>query len=187
MNAKGTSMTWKNVGDVSPLNGILLYRAPEISDGDFTAEAIETISETNMGGDECRFLVRAGTVHLSAANFSSALATVGAKLEGDMIIRAGHHDGEERLPISSEEGLRELLIAAHGLGGIDNVDIETLVQIGEDSAYDLPKKFGEDPTIYSGDANLWAVVAREAEVPDLPQAQGAPAADPVDIDEVLSL
>ena len=73
------------------------------------------------------------------------------------------------------------------MGGIDNVDIETLVQIGEDSPYDAPKKFGGDPTIYPGDANLWAVVAREAEVPDLPQAQGAPAADPLDIDEASSL
>lgn len=180
-------MTWKNVGDVSPLNGILLYQDPEISNGDFTAEAIETLSERNVGGDECRFLVRRGTVHLSAANFPSALDTVGARLEGDTIIRANHHGGEESFPISSEEGLRELLMAAHAFGGIDNVDIESFVQIGEDSPYDSPKKFGEDPTIYSGDANLWAIVAREAEVADLPQAQGAPAADPVDIDEVLSL
>lgn len=42
-------------------------------------------------------------------------------------------------------------------------------------------------TIYSGDANPWAVVAREAEVPDLPQAQDAPEANPIDIDDVLSL
>lgn len=180
-------MTWKNVGDVSPLNGALLYQDPEISNGDFTAEAIETISERNVGGDESRMLIRYGTVFLSAENFASALATVGASLEGDVIVRADHHGGEERFPISSEEGLREMLLATHAFGGIDNVDIETFVQIGEDSPYDLPKKFGEDPTVYPGDANLWAVVAREAEVPDLPQAQGAPAVDPIDIDEVLSL
>jgi hypothetical protein len=95
--------------------------------------------------------------------------------------------GEERFPISSEGGLQELLVAAHAFGGIDNVDIETFVQIGEDSPYDLPKKFGDDPTVYPGDVNLWAVVAREAEVPDLPQAQGTPEANPIDIDEVLSL
>jgi len=180
-------MTWRNVGDVNPLNGALLYQDPEISNGDFTAEAIETVSERNVGGDECRFLVRVGTVHLSAGNFASALGTVGARLEGDVIVRADHHGGEERFPVTSEEGLRELLIAAHAFGGIDNVDIETFVQIGEDSPYDLPKKFGENPTVYPGDANLWAVVAREAEVPDLPQAQGAPAVDPIDIDDVLSI
>jgi len=180
-------MTWRNVGDVSPLNGALLYQDPEISNGDFTAEAIETVSERNVGGDECRFLVRVGTVHLSAANFPSALATVGAKLEGDTIIRTDHHGGEERFPITSEEGLRELLIAAHAFGGIDNVDIETFVQIGEDSVYDQPKRFAGDPTIYPGDANLWSVVAREAEVPDIPQAQDAPETNPVDIDEVMLL
>jgi hypothetical protein len=182
------TMSWKNIGDISPKNGALLYRDPEITpSGDFTAEAIETISETVMGGDECRILMRRGTVFLSAANLSSAFESAGARLDGTDLVRPGPDGDVLRMPLSSQEGMGELFRAAHGFGGIDVLDIEAFVQIGEDSPYDLPRKLDLELTIYPGDANLWSVLAREMEVCDLTEAEGAPQAEPVDIDEILSL
>jgi len=182
------TMIWKNIGDVNPKNGALLYRDPEISPcGDFTAEAIETINETVMGGDECRILMRRGTVFLSAGNLSAAVEAAGVRLDGTDLVRPGPDGDERRMPLSSQEGMGELFRAAHGFGGIDHVDIRAFVQIGEDSPYDLPRKLDFEPTIYPGDANLWSVLAREMEVCDLTEAEGAPQAEPVDIDDVLSL
>ena len=170
-------MSWMNVGDVNPQQGTLIYQDPEISNGDFTAEAIETVNERNVGGDESRFLIRRGTVYLAEENFASALETVGARIEGDEIVRPDHHGGEERFPIRSEEGMRELLIAAHAYGGIDDVDIESFVQIGPDTPYDQPRKFTGDLFVYRAGSSPWSVIAQEAEVGDeFEPAEGVPKA-----------
>lgn len=170
-------MSWMNVGDVNPQQGTLIYQDPEISNGDFTAEAIETVNEQNVGGDESRFLIRRGTVYLAAENFASALETVGARIEGDEIVRPDHHGGEERFQIRSEEGMRELLIAAHAYGGIDDVDVESFVQIGPDTPYDQPRKFTGDLFVYRAGSSPWSVIAQEAEVGDeFGPAEGVPKA-----------
>jgi hypothetical protein len=170
-------MSWTNVGDVNPQQGALIYQDPEISNGDFTAEAIETVNEQAVGGDESRFLIRRGTVYLAEENFASALATVGARLEDEEIVRPDHNGGEERFPIGSEEGMRELLIAAHAFGGIDNVDIESLVQIDPYTPYDQPRKFTGDLCVYRAGSSPWSIIAQEAEVrDDFGPAEGVPKA-----------
>ena len=158
-------MRWTNVGDINPTSGALLFQDAEIeASGDFSAEAIESICETAVGGDEGRFLLRRGTVYLAARNFASALETVGAKLEDGQIIRPDHHGGETRFDMTSPEGLRELFQAAHAYGGIDVVDIEVFVQIGRDEPYDAPHKFGTDPVIFRKGTSLWAIMERELEI-----------------------
>lgn len=53
---------WKNIGDMDP-EGAVVVRDMTINaaSGDFSAEAVVVTSETHVGGDECRFLIRQGT------------------------------------------------------------------------------------------------------------------------------
>lgn len=162
---KEITMHWTNVGDINPTSGALLFKDAKIeASGDFTAEAIESICESAVGGDEGRFLLRSGTVYLAARNFASALDTVGAKLEQGQIIRPDHHGGEMRFDLTSPDGLREMFQAAHAFGGIDVVDIEVFVQIGRDQPYDAPHKFGTDPVIFRSGTSLWTIMERELEI-----------------------
>lgn len=172
-------MDWTNVGDINPRSGALLFQDPEIdASGDFRAEAIESICETDVGGDECRFLLRRGTVFLAAKNFASALDTVGAKIEAGVISRPGHHADTEVFDIASPDGLRELFQAAHAYGGIGDVDIESFVQIGKDSPYDQPHKLGTDPLVYPEGTSLWAIMADRLELGEFGPAQGKEPAVP---------
>lgn len=165
-------MPWQNVGDINPSGALLFQDANIDASGDFCADAVQSICETAIGGDEKRFILRRGDVFLSAKNFSSALDTVGARLEGSQIIRPGHHGDDESFDISSTEGLRELFHAAHAFKGIEGPEYESFVQIGPDTEYDQPKKFGEDPIIYVEGTNLWAIIADRMEIPDLEEAHG---------------
>lgn len=171
-------MDWKNVGDANPRNGGKFFRDAAIDrNGDFSAECIETINESVIDGDEKRVLIRQGIVFLSRTNFQDALETVGARLEGDEIIRPGHHADEERFSVTSEEGRTELFHAAHAYAGIDDVHLESLVQIGEDDIYDRDRKFTGDITIYPYEASIWPIIEREANGFDYPH--GKPPAEPL--------
>ena len=171
-------MTWKNVGDINPREGGKFVRNPEIgASGNFTAECIETINETTVGGDEKRILIRQGIVFLVEKNFQDALDTVGARLVGDEIVRPGHYGEEERFPISSEEGLIEMFHAAHAYGGIDDLDLQVVVQIGEDEVYDQEKRFGDEVTVYPYESSIWAIIERETNGFDMPH--GKPPAEPL--------
>lgn len=173
-------MDWKNVGDANPRNGGKFFREAAIDrNGDFSAECIETINETVVGGDEKRVLIRQGVVFLSRDNFQDALETVGARLEGDEIVRPGHNADEERFLILSDEGLTELLQAAHAYAGIDDLHLETLVQIGEDDIYDQDRKFPGDITVYPHESSIWSIIEREANGFDYPH--GKPPAEPLPV------
>jgi hypothetical protein len=168
-------MDWIDAGDVNPKSGALLFRDAKIdASGNFQAEAIESICETNVGGDECRFLLRRGTVFLSAENLVSALDTVGASIFATTITRPGHHGDDESFDVASREGLREIFHAAHAYGGIDDVDIQALVQLGPDMASDLDRKFDGEITLYGAEASLWAIMAEELELGDFEKSAGKP-------------
>lgn len=153
--------TWQNMGDISPRAGTSLMRNPEIDvNGDFTSEIVETVPESNIGGDESRFLIRQGTLFLAAKNFASALDTVGAAIDGMSITRPDHHGGSERFDLTSDEGLKELFMAAKAYGGIEP-DIETFVKIGVETAYDQEQKFEGDVTVYPSNRSLWSIMRRE--------------------------
>jgi hypothetical protein len=168
-------MDWTDVGDANPKGGVLLFRNAQIdASGDFEAEAVEAICETNVGGDECRFLLRRGTVFLSSVNLVSALKTVGASIFATTIARQGAHGDGASFEVTSEEGLRVLFHAAHAYGGIDSVEIEALVQLGPDMASDLERKFEGDITLYNAGTSLWAILAEELELGDFEKSAGKP-------------
>ena len=137
---------WKNIGDMSP-EGAVVVRDMTINaaSGDFSAEAVVVTSETHVGGDECRFLIRQGDVFLSAENMKDALAVVGETPEsvrdmpeGDRLVRVAD--------------------AALAFGGIDHVSAEILVQIGPDEPYDQPRKFPGEIMIYDTGSSLWQIM-----------------------------
>jgi hypothetical protein len=174
-------MNWINTGDIDPQQGTAFYRAAHIDEtGDFNAEAIEVISERNVGGDEKRFLLRMGDFFLSGKNFNSALQTVGARLDGAQIVR-GDGQGDDRFAVTSDEGLRELFIAGHAYGGLQGPEWEILAQIGKDDEYDQDRKFPGERHIYRAGTSIWAVIAHELPGFDLPE--GIAAARPYRYDE----
>ncbi len=153
-------MGWKNIGDISAKSGTLLVRDAELDDGGFRVDAIETICETTVGGDDSTFLIRQGEVFLKARDFASALDTVGAKLDGDMISRPDHHGGIETFAVDSDEGLLELCHAAHAYGGIDDAGT-SLARIGFPTPYDQDPKFDGEITFYPEGTSLWAIMRLE--------------------------
>lgn len=174
-------MDWINTGDINPQQGTAFYRAAQIDEsGDFNAEAIEVISERDVGGDEKRFLLRMGDFFLARKNFESALQTVGARLEGTQIVRDGAGEGE-RFAMTSEEGLRELFIAGHAYSGLQDPEWDLLIQIGKDEDYDQDRKFPGERHMYRHGTSVWAVIANELPGFELPE--GVTAARPYRYDE----
>ncbi|MCW3784294.1 hypothetical protein [Defluviimonas salinarum] len=177
-------MGWINLGDIDPKCGTVLMRAESAEfDGDFRADAAESVPETCVGGDDAVFLLRSGTVFLSGKNIPSALATVGARLEGDTIVRPGHHGDEERFPMTSAEGLREIFRAAHAFGGIDGIDISSLVRIGLPGRMDREPRFDGEITFYPEKTSLWAIMRRELDGFDLAPEKAPVEATPIDTDD----
>jgi len=172
-------MSWKNLGDINPASGTFLIRNPTInSRGDFEAEAVDVTPESNVGGDDRRFLIRQGNLYLSRDNFSSAVEVLGQRIsaDGKVILT---NDGE--IELDSDDGLVELAHATMGYGGIDDVDISTLVQIGVDTPYSQDRKFTGDLVIYRSNASLWSVMERELDGFDYPH--GKPKASPIRVVE----
>jgi hypothetical protein len=156
-----TPNTWQNMGDISPRAGTSLMRNPEIDvNGDFTSEIVETISESTVGGDESRILIRQGEIFLAAKNFASALETVDAKIEGTLITRPNHNGGTDTFEVTSDEGMTELFMAAKAFGSMDP-DIESLVKIGVETSYDQEQKFDGEVTVYPSNRSLWAIMRGE--------------------------
>ncbi|WP_027234121.1 hypothetical protein [Leisingera caerulea] len=176
-------MQWVHTGDIKPENGAAYVRNPEIDEGgDFSAEIIECIPETNVGGDEKRHLLRQGTVFLPRKSFKDALATVGARIDGDYIVRPGHHGPDERFAADSAEGLLELFHAAHAYGSVE-AEIEAVVQIGADQDYDQDRKFtGERCIFYHGSA-LESIIEQVMDGFDYPH--GKPKARLLEVEEAL--
>ncbi|MBW3243682.1 hypothetical protein KUV57_13500 [Epibacterium sp. DP7N7-1] len=174
-------MDWINTGDINPLQGTAFYRKAQIDEnGDFNAEAIEVISEQNVGGDEKRFLLRMGDFFLAKENFASALDTVGARLDGMQIIR-DTADGNERILMTSEEGMRELFIAGYAYSGLQSPEWDLLIQIGKDEEYDQDRKFTGERHMYRAGTSVWAVIANELPGFELPE--GVTSARPYRYDE----
>jgi len=154
-------MAWKNIGDMSPKAGALVVRDAALDDGDFRAEAVETISESNVGGDESVILLRQGEIFLQARDFASALETVGATIKDGVISRPDHHGDLTHFAVDSDEGLRELTHAAHAYSGLADPEITSLVRIGFPTPYDQDPKFDGEMTFYPEDTNLWAIMRLE--------------------------
>lgn len=174
-------MDWINTGDINPQQGTTFYRDPAFdAQGDFSAEVIEVINETAVGGDEKRLLLRQGMFFLSRENFASALATVGARLDGNEITRGDIEDGD-RFEIRSEEGLRELFVAGHAYGGLQGPDLESLVQIGKDEPYDQDRKFPGERSFFRAGTSIWQILSAEMDAFPLPE--GMPRARPYKVDE----
>ena len=153
-------MAWKNFGDISPRSGTLLGR-PETFSLDargFSGEAVVTIPETAVGGDDQVFLLRQGDVFVSRANLASALDVIGASLQGEDIVQPDHHGNPERHAITSEEGMAILFMAAHAYGGIDNVEISELVRIGPPDPQSSAPRFDGAVTAYAAGSSLWAIM-----------------------------
>lgn len=165
-------MPWQNVGDINASGALLFIDAEVNAAGDFSAEAVQSICETAIGGDEKRFILQRGEVYLAAKNFASALDVVGARLEDGQIVRPDHQGNDERFDIASPEGLRELFHAAHAYKGIEGPEYDSFVQIGPDTEYDQPKRLNDNPVIYAEGTCLWAIIADRMEIPDLEFAQG---------------
>lgn len=168
---------WVNTGDINPRSGTAFMREPEIDTRGFRAECIETVSESNVGGDEKRILIRQGDVFLSRQNFESALDTVGARLEGSEIVRPDNYGNDARFEIASEEGLRELFSAAHAYGGIEEDNLSALIQIGEDDPMDQDRRFPGDITVYPEGSSIWSIIENEASGFDYPH--GKPPVSPI--------
>lgn len=151
---------WTNCGDIDPRQGAVFFRLGEarLDDRDFTVPALEVIPETHVGGSDKVFDLRQGTVHLARRDFADALATVGATLEDDTIVRDGHDGNEELIVLSSSEGLRALAEAIHAYGGIQDVDASVLVSIGLPDHLDQTRKFTGETVYYPADASIWAVI-----------------------------
>lgn len=155
---------WKNIGDIRPESGTLLIRGGEIDrNGDFSIEMVEVIPETAVGGDDSRFLLRSGTGFLAAKNFAGALETIGASIDpGSLAItRPGHHGDTIVEQAGTGDWIRTMAHAAHAYGGIDDVDISTLVQIGRDQPCSQDRKFTGDIDIFASNSNLWAIMRKE--------------------------
>jgi len=156
-------MAWTNIGDMSPKDGALVVRDAALDDGDFRVEAVETISETNVGGDESVTLLRQGEIFLQERDFASALETVGATIKDGVISRPNHQGELDSFPVDSDEGLRELTHAAHAHSGIAEPEVTSLVRIGFPTPYDQDPKFDGEMTFYPEGTSLWAVMRLELE------------------------
>lgn len=181
-------MPWKNIGDIDPKRGALLFSGAELERDGLTASVIQTISESTVGGDPNRILMRRGQTWLRGGDFISALETVGARLEADgpgmeneYIVRPGHHGEDERIPLRSDAGIEELFNAAYAFGGMSKINIERSVQIGEGD--NAPGVLTRSPTIYPEETDIWSILQRELRVSHLEQAEGRPEARPVSVEE----
>lgn len=175
-------MAWINIGDMSPKSGALVVRDAELDDGDFRVEAVETTSETSVGGDESVILLRQGEIFLQARDFASALEAVGATLKDGVISRPDHHGDLAHFGIDSDEGLRELTHAAHAYSGIAEADITSLVRIGFPTPYDQDPRFDGEMTFYPEGTSLWSIMRLELDGFDyVAPDEGEPTkADPYD-------
>lgn len=151
-------MTWINIGDINPKSGTTMVRDLELDDsGDFSATAIEVTPESHVGGCEDVFLIRSGELFVSQKNLNSALKAVGARLEGEMILRPGQNGLDERFHLRSEEGLLELAQAANAYSGVEDHDAP-LVRLEVPSRYDPDPRFDGDLYLFSRETSLWAVI-----------------------------
>jgi hypothetical protein len=152
---------WKNIGDINPKSGTLLIRGGELDhNGDFSIEMVDVTPESDIGGDDSRFMLRSGTGFLVARDFQSALEMIDAAIDPEslQISMPGHHGDTIVNEAGSEDWITTMALATHAFGGIDNIDIQTLVQIGKDEAYSRDRKFKGDIYVYYTGSNLWAIM-----------------------------
>lgn len=168
-------MEWLNIGDIDPRSGTTLVRDLEFDGKSFSGEAIEVIPESQVGGSEEVFLIRQGDLFLSEENFSSALQTVGAKLEDGFILRPDHAGDVSQISLRSPEGLLEMANAANAYTSIENGGPGFLVRTGLPTVFDPEARFDGDPVIYRNGTSLWAILRRDAD-----GFQDTPEENPVD-------
>ena len=151
---------WTNIGDVSPMQGAFLIRNAEIDPaGDFLCEAVETISETDIGGDEKRIGVTQGMLFCSKACLEKALETMGGSIHDGYVLL----DDGTKHALGSEAGMITLAHAARGFNGVEP-DIRLALQFGKDEPYDQPLKFTEEWTdeliVLPSNAKPWNALRR---------------------------
>lgn len=151
---------WKNVGDINPENGARLIKDMYISTtGDFTCEAVDVNCESNIGGSDNVFLLSHGSLFLSKKNMASALDTIGAKLDGDMIVIQDHYGNDESHKMDSEQGLMILADAAYAYSGIEDPD-EVVVSIGMPEDMAPRNSWNGELVLFPDKTNLWAVMRK---------------------------
>jgi hypothetical protein len=148
---------WRNFGDVDPKQGTFMVRNARIEDGNFMADSIVVIPESDVGGSDRVFDIGAGDLFLGCEKFASALATVGARLDGSVIIRPGLEGREDRIEPGTREYLDELAYAANAYCGPE-YDYSTLVGIGIPTPYDQSSKFDGEVELFAEGTSLWSII-----------------------------
>ncbi|MEP3667058.1 MAG: hypothetical protein ABJN42_10040 [Roseibium sp.] len=169
---------WENIGDVNPKQGTTLINpaSAEISrNGDFQVEAITVTPESQIGGSDSAFTLRRGDIFLSSDNFISALEAIGADLQGERIVM----ENSDSAPLlESPEGLMIMASAAQAYVGIEDPDIDSLVQIGLPDRMDQDPKFDGEVTFYPEGSSIWSIMEEHLgafEHPELEKAAPATA------------
>lgn len=153
---------WANYGDVNPEHGALLFRNMCFdSRGCFEAECIDTVSESEMGGDECRHRIRQGALFLAPEHFAEALKSIGGQVVAGAIQMPETYAKTGPITLSSDEGLTLLALASHSYNGMAYVDIESWVQIGKETAYDADHVYKGELNIYRKGTSLWSAMVAE--------------------------
>lgn len=160
---------WKNIGDIDLRSGALLIRGGAVDrNGDFSVDIVDVTPKSNVGGDDQRFLIRSGTGFLGAKNFASALEMIGASIDPESLaITVPDHNGDDEVrQEGTEEWVRTMADATYAYGGIDDVDISTLVQIGKDGPHFQERKFDGDLHVYYEGSSLSAIMRKELDAFD---------------------
>jgi hypothetical protein len=150
---------WVNIGDMDPRQGTTLIKDVTLEEnGDFRCSGITITPESNVGGTDKVFLIHAGDLFLSKKNMNSAFETVGARLEGDMILTPTFDMDVSQTPLGSKQGMLDLANAANAFGSVEPTDYDVLVQIGQLDEYDADPKFTGEVIIYAEGTEMWAIL-----------------------------
>lgn len=145
---------WKSYGDINPEYGTWLMRNARLEGDEFHADVIQIIPETDVGGSDRVFDISAGLLFLARKDWPAALRTVGAKIEGDHLIR---DDGKTRIDVKNEDFLIELFFAARAHFGAE-VEYSTIVGRGVPMPYDQEGKFEGEVVLFPDGTSLWSIV-----------------------------
>lgn len=147
---------WINIGDMDPKQGTSLVRDMTYDGHAFSADLVQVIPETQVGGSDRIFDINQGNFHLWERDFSSALATIGRKLNeaGDII-----DNDENTLAKGSQKWLLELAYATQAFCG-GEFETSTLVGISIPTRVDGEEKFEGEVTLFPAGTSLWAIMRR---------------------------